>query len=200
MRLRIRWQNSLGMKFVPVPGTSVLFSIWDTRVQDFQLFVSETGYQVTGKMWSLGSSMVRQQEGATWNEPGFVQGPTYPVVGVNWDDAEAFGSWLTKREHATKVLSEELHYRLHTEWSVAVGLDHEDSTTPKEKSGKITGVYPWGTQWPPLHGSGNYAGKEAQNRVSFASASGYEDNWIFTSPVGSFDASKYGLYDMGGNV
>jgi eukaryotic-like serine/threonine-protein kinase len=92
--------------------------------------------------------MVRQQEGATWNEPGFVQGPTYPVVGVNWDDAEAFCSWLTKQEHATKVLSEELHYRLptDTEWSIAVGLDHEDGTTPKEKSGKITGVYPWGTR------------------------------------------------------
>ena len=92
--------------------------------------------------------MVRQQEGATWNEPGFVQGPTYPVVGVNWDDAEAFCSWLTKQEHATKVLSEELHYRLptDTEWSIAVGLYHEDRTTLKEKSGKITGVYPWGTR------------------------------------------------------
>ena len=29
------WQNSLGMKFVPVAGTQVLFNIWDTRLEDF---------------------------------------------------------------------------------------------------------------------------------------------------------------------
>jgi len=190
------------MKFVPVPGTSVLFAIWDTRVQDFQLFVTETGYQITSEMWSHGKSIVQRKEGATWAQPGFTQKPTNPVVGVDWDGANEFCSWLTKREHASKALPAELHYRLPTdaEWSVAVGLDHEGGATPEDKSGKITGVYPWGTKWPPPRGAGNYAGKEAANRIQFAWASDYEDSWIFTSPVGSFDANKYGLYDMGGNV
>ena len=196
------WQDSLGLKFVPVPGTSVLFAIWDTRVQDFKTFVAESGHEVTGVMWSLGTQTLRKKEGATWKQPGFVQGPTHPVVGVKWDDAEAFCSWLTKREHSTGVLPPELHYRLpnDAEWSVAVGLGHEDGATPEEKSKKVTGVYPWGTEWPPPRGAGNYAGSEAQNRVPLAVFSEYEDEWIFTSPVGSFSANKYGLYDMGGNV
>jgi hypothetical protein len=82
------WQNSLGMKFVPIPGTQVLFSIWDTRVQDFQIFVEQTGYDATGGMYSMGNDGLKQR-GGSWREPGFEQGPTHPVVGVSSVDAKA---------------------------------------------------------------------------------------------------------------
>jgi hypothetical protein len=35
------------MKFVPVAGTQVLFSIRDTRVEDFGAFVDNSGYDAT---------------------------------------------------------------------------------------------------------------------------------------------------------
>jgi hypothetical protein len=159
------WVNSLGMKFVPVAGTEVLFSVWDTRVQDFETFVKSTGYNATRYMYSLGKDRWTEwkQRGATWKEPGFSQGVTHPVVGVNWFDAQEFCMWLAKREQGSGMLPRGRAYRLPTdaEWSIGVGLQGEEGTNPKEKAGKIK-LYPWGKEWPPPKGAGNYAGEEAK--------------------------------------
>src|SRR6266481_6033667 len=197
------WQNSLGMKFVPVAGTQVLFNIWDTRLEDFHAFVESAGYDATEGMYTIGKDGWKRR-GATWKEPGFKQGPTYPVVGVSWNDVKAFCEWLTKRERGSGALPESMHYRLptDTEWSVAVGLDSEPGNTPEEKSSKIN-LYPWGTMWPPPSGSGNYCGEEARIRnepEGWPVIQGYNDGFPRTSPVGCFAANKNGVYNMGGNV
>ena len=203
------WVNSLGMKFVPVAGTRVLFSVWDTRVQDFETFVKSTDYDATQGMYSLGKDLWKQR-GATWKEPGFSQGATYPVVGVSWADAKAFCSWLTKKEQAEGRLPPKMVYRLPTdeEWSAAVGLKNEVGSTPEEKSGKLL-LYPWDIpqkrdkSWPPPSGAGNYAGEEAKIGdwpPGQPVIEGYNDGYPRTSAVGSFEANSSGLYDMGGNV
>ncbi|MBU6301062.1 MAG: SUMF1/EgtB/PvdO family nonheme iron enzyme, partial [Verrucomicrobia bacterium] len=147
--------NSLGMKFVPVPGTQVLMSVWETRVRDYRAFRPETNGE-----------------------------PDHPVVEVSWEDARAFAEWLSRKEGK--------RYRLPTdhEWSLAVGIgDRENATaSPEEKDGKIEGVYPWGTQWPPPQGAGNYDASLACDRFDG------------TAPVGSFAPNQLGLYDLGGNV
>ena len=197
------WVNSLGMKFVPVAGTGVLFSVWDTRVRDFEAFVADTNYDATGGMYSLGNDGWKER-GATWREPGFRQGPTHPVVGVSWNDATKFCEWLTGREQGSGMLPRGRVYRLPTdaEWSAGVGLQGEEGNNPKEKSNKIK-LYPWGKEWPPPKGAGNYAGEESKitkKPSDWGMIKGYNDGYPRTSPVGSFAANANGLYDMGGNV
>lgn len=172
--------NSLGMRFAPVG--KIYFSIWLTRVQDFQAFAQATGYK-----------------GTVWEDPGFKQGPDHPVVNVSWDDANQFCLWLTEKEHHAGILPAGYTYRLPTdiEWSYAVGLPLESGRTPEARDMDVADVYPWGTQWPPPPGAGNYTGEETDSDVAIK---GYDDGFAWTSPVGSFTANKFGLYDMGGNV
>ncbi len=196
------WTNSLGVKFVPAGTDGVLFSVWDVRVKDFKAFVDATGYDATGGIYEIGSD--DKQLSDSWKSPGFTQCEDHPVVGVNWGDAKAFCQWLTKKEQVEGGLASNQKYRLPTdaEWSKAVGLNESRGGAPAGKSLKIRG-YPWGTQWPPPQGAGNYAGSEARDAQwpsNLRTIADYDDGYPRTSPAGSFSANKYGLYDMSGNV
>jgi formylglycine-generating enzyme required for sulfatase activity len=198
------YKNSLGMKFVPVAGTDVLFSIWETRVSDFEAFVKATGHNAEGGMYSLEKGGWKEG-GRTWKDPGFPQTGEHAVCGVSWEDATAFCEWLTNTERKAGRLSVSQSYRLPTdpEWSVAVGLKEESGSTPEKRSGTVKGVYPWGTKFPPPAGAGNYAGSEARTdgwQSDWDTIEGYRDEYPRTSPVGSFEANEKGIYDLGGNV
>ena len=172
--------NSLGMKFVPVGD--VLFCVHLTRVKDFEAFASATGLK-----------------SEAWRNPGFKQTAEHPVVNVTWREAEAFCKWLTEKERKGGLLKTGEVYRLPTdlEWSKAVGLPAEAGATPEERDMGVQDVYPWGTQWPPPAGAGNYAGEETQTEIPIPN---YNDGFPNTSPVGKFRVNAFGLYDMGGNV
>jgi formylglycine-generating enzyme required for sulfatase activity len=153
-------------------------------------------------MWSLGQNGWKQR-GSTWRSPGFVQGPAFPANGVSWEDAQAFCRWLTEKERRENRLRLGQEYRLPTdaEWSIAAGLGPESGKTPSDKDSKIKGVYPWGTQWPPPSGVGNYADETAKRVCpNWIIIKEYDDGYAQTAPVGCFQASQFGLYDMGGNV
>lgn len=207
------YANGLGMKFVPVPGTKVLFSIWETRVRDFAAFARDGANNGGWNYRTGGEPFVMKRDGLTnrgweygWDRPGFEQTLDHPVRCVGWEDAAAFCRWLSDTERQAGRLGPEQEYRLPTdaEWSWAVGIgERETGAKPSEKAAGLGEVYPWGTQWPPLPGAGNYAGEEVRNSdwpANWRMLEGYRDRYPQTAPVGQFERNRYGIFDLGGNV
>jgi formylglycine-generating enzyme required for sulfatase activity len=195
--------NSLGMGFVPAGTPGVLFSVWETRVKDFESFVEESGHDAISensfgtKAYTLektaNGSTGWEQKGGSWRDPRFPSKQTgeHPVVCVSYLDAEVFCAWLTKKERTSGMIPASASYRLptHSEWSRAVGGSE----------------FPWGDHWPPKSGDGNYCGQEAmvgvlQGRTNDLVKAGFKDSAARTGPVGMFAENRFGLYDMGGNV
>jgi hypothetical protein len=119
----------------------------------------------------------RYNAGVGWREPGFTQDPSHPVVEVSWNDAQAFCQWLSGKETKEKVV-EEATYRLPTqaEWQRVLRASYP------------AGPYLWGTVWPVPSETANLA-----DNLSY-------DRYPFTAPVGSYKASKTGIFDLIGNV
>jgi eukaryotic-like serine/threonine-protein kinase len=178
------WQNTLGMQFVPVAGTPVLFSVYETRVRDFEPFRTETNLE--------------------WIGPDVEQTPDHPVANVTWDDANEFCAWLTHRERIQRALSPSQRYRLPTdaEWSLAAGITKESGTKPGDKSASTPVQYVWGTAWPPPDGSGNFSGEEsgADRGEDRTYVQGYRDPFPRLAPVGKFKPNSSGLHDLAGNL
>ncbi len=178
--------NSLGMRFVPVEitggptkGKKVLFSVWETRRRDYEAY-AKANPEVDRK-WKT----AKAEQG---NEAD------HPVVEVSWEDAQAFCAWLTRVERDAKRIGWKDVYRLPSdhEWSCAIGIGASESAgaSPRKKSEVVKG-YPWGPEWPPPVGAGNY---------DAAKMEGYQDDFGTTAPVGSFGAGPHDLYDLSGNV
>ncbi len=179
------WTNGIGMKFAPL-GPSLMASIWQTRVKDYQIFTESTDHPPPAL-------------------PGFDQNPEHPVIYVSRDDAKAFCEWLTERERKEERIAQSHHYRLPTdvEWSRMAGLDFELGDGPGQRDANKPPIYPWGSKWPPPNGFANYADLSAADLPGITAErviADYTDGFPRTAPVGSFSPSERGFHDISGNV
>ncbi len=188
-RIGKAFTNSLGMKFVKVSGTQVLFCIHETRRQDYAAYAKEVPN--VNAEWSA-----QQKDGVPIGNQD-----DHPVVAVNWADAKEFCRWLGKKEGRV--------YRLPTdkEWSYAVGIGDMEvwagDTTPEFRRTYQKEHFPWEGDYPPVRNNqdGNYADMVWKERFPTRGfIEGYSDGFITTSPVMTFRPNKSGLYDLGGNV
>lgn len=113
----------------------------------------------------------------------------YPVVGVTWEQANAFCHWRTEYKKiflAAQNILPIQKYRLPTEaeWEYAA------------RGGRMGAKYPWGGYYSS-DDNGCYMGNFKSKRGNYI-----DDNKISakTTPVGYYAPNDYGLYDMAGNV
>ncbi len=120
------------------------------------------------KPWEMNSK-------ASWNNIGFKQDSSHPVVCITWYDAIDYINWLSKLTgHTYRLLTE-------AEWEYAA------------RAGTTTAYY-WGDE-----ASHNFSNYGTDTNFGDGCVQG-RDRWLNTSPVGSFPPNQFGLYDMLGNV
>lgn len=158
-----------------------------TRGQ-FAAFAQETAYETDNQCqtfeFSDGKYVREERADRDWRNPGISQTDDHPVVCLTWDDAVAYTQWLSAKTGA--------HYRLlsEAEWEYVARAGTETYRFWGDDVANINACryaniadetpLPNGEKWPRR----------------FACTDGY---WS-PSPVGSFEANSFGLYDVLGNV
>ncbi len=169
---------------------------YEITVSQFSKFIEETNYRTDaekegGSVSTYNQNASDYKSGVNWRHEASGNGrllaaQNHPVLNVSHSDALAFCVWLSNKEG--KI------YRLPTEaeWEYAA------------RNGSSATEYSWGNG-SPFEAVGNVADETANRTFGFDRSNtnmflGYNDNYAYTAPVGSFKPNRFGLYDMTGNV
>lgn len=155
---------------------------YDVTREEFSNFVRVTGYRAGNTCIAVHQTSSEETPGVSWRNPSFVQMSRDPVVCVNWNDAQAYVNWLSRKTGH--------NYRLPTEaeWEYAA------------RAGTTTNQY-WGDDPAAACRYANVFDLMAARDMNYYHrAFRCRDGYIHTSPVGSFLPNSFGLYDMIGNV
>ena len=148
---------------------------------EFRSFVEATGHSTGDTCLAYEDESWRTRPGRSWQEPGYAQADSHPVVCVSWEDAQAYARWLTSATGERYRLPSE------SEWEYAA------------RAGTTTSRY-WGDD--PAQGCGyaNGADQTALEQYPGGRVAACTDGYVHTAPVGSFAPNAFGLHDLHGNV
>ncbi|MCA9485199.1 MAG: SUMF1/EgtB/PvdO family nonheme iron enzyme, partial [Nitrospina sp.] len=148
-------------------------------------FVEETGhatgFECIGVINPDASSKVWDAiPGRDFRTPGFAQSDDHPVVCVNWEDANAYAAWLSRKTDA--------HYRLPTEaeWEYLARAGSQDSFAFGDDEGRLC-----------QYANGADRGLGPSWNANRWCADG---TTIGTARVGAYRPNAFGLMDTHGNV
>jgi formylglycine-generating enzyme required for sulfatase activity len=150
---------------------------------EFARFATETGRaDLENNCFTLSADgRFIETPNASWRDPGFTQTSQDPVVCMNWDDAASYAAWLSRKTGKPYRLPSE------AEWEYA------------ERAGQEGRFMAAGQDPCKLLNGG-----DAAYHAHFPGDPGVDtqctDGYSETSPVGSFPANAFGLFDMTGNV
>lgn len=142
---------------------------------DYAAFVRETNHTIGETCYTKEFDKWEERSGRSFRNPAFTQGDHHPVVCVNWDDAKAYATWLSRKTGKTyRLLSE-----AEREYVTRAG-----TTTP----------FWWGSAITPKEA--NYDGS-AEPYKGGGSKGEYRQRTVV---VDSFAPNPWGLYNVHGNV
>ena len=145
----------------------------------FAAFVNARNYQTDAERDGKGGfglnaeGKYEQKPEYTWKNGGFTQTDDHPVMNVTWNDAVAFGEWLSAKEGQTYRLPSEGQWEYACRAGTTTAFWFGSQNNGKEAN--VNGNYPYGTETRGPYVKG-------------------------TSRVGSYKANAFGLHDTVGNV
>lgn len=172
----VRWKDAASKTDNPDLDKSISEYISEESVHVYP----DTLVWVRDFTYSFNEPMTRQY----FSHPAF---DDYPVVGVNWKQANAFASWRTGfwnnwRINHKEVIVDDFRLPTETEWEYAARGGREDAP------------YPWGGPYV-RNTKGCYLANFKPGRGNYP-----EDGGYYTVKVYSYAPNDYGLYNMAGNV
>jgi formylglycine-generating enzyme required for sulfatase activity len=164
-------------------GRAFAISQYPVTRAEFARFASETGRTADdSSCFTLtGDGRFIETPKAGWRDPGFPQTSRDPVVCMSWNDADAYADWLGRKTAKPYRLPSEAEW----EYAARAGATAAHPGAPSQICRLLNG------------GDADYHAKFPGD-PKFDGAC--RDGYAYTSPVGSFPANAFGLFDMTGNV